>query len=99
MAMMFGAKLAWVVGALAFALAAAVGFLARRIGSRAVVLAWMGVLAFVALVFGLLSAGYVESNQTYWYWGEAARYVWLPAGVAILTGAALGWAAGSRRAS
>ncbi len=98
MAVTFGAQLAIVVGALGFALAALVAFLARRIGSRAVALAWMGVLAFVALVFGALSAGYSDGATTGWYWGEAARYVWLPAGGAILAGAGLGWVAGSRRA-
>ena len=98
MAVTFGAELAVVVGALGFALAALVAVLARRIGSRAVVLAWMGVLAFVALVFGALSAGYSDgASDTRWYWAEAARYVWLPAALAILGGAGLGWTAGPRR--
>lgn len=98
MAVTIGAELAIVVGSLGFGLAALVAFLARRIGSPIVALAWMGVLAFVALVFGALSAGYSDGAMSAWYWGEAARYVWLPAGVAILAGAGLGWVAGSRRA-
>jgi len=96
-AVIFGAELAWVVGTLGFALAAVVGFLARRIGSRAVAVAWMGVLAFVALVFGLLSAGYADGGATVWDWGASARHVWLPAAIAILAGAGLGWAAGAAR--
>jgi hypothetical protein len=97
-AVTFGGGLAIAVAALGVGLAALVAFVARRIGSRAVALAWMGVLAFVALVFGALSAGYSDgAADTRWYWGEAARYVWLPAGAAILAGAALGWAAGARR--
>ncbi len=97
MAVTYRMDLALVVGSLGFVLAGVVAFLARRIGSRVVALAWLGVLAFVATVFGLLSAGYSDGAMSAWYWGDAARFVWLPAAVAIAAGAAVGWLAGARR--
>ena len=97
MAAAFELEVAMVVGGLGFALAAAVAFFARRIGSRAVAAAWMAVLAFVALIFGLLSAGFVDGSTTVWNWGAAASYVWIPAAAAILVGGLLGWTFGARR--
>jgi hypothetical protein len=89
--------LALIVGSLGFAVSAVVAFLARRLGSRGVALAWLGVLAFVTLVFGALSAGYSDGAVSAWHWDEAARYVWLPGALAILAGGAAGWALGARR--
>jgi hypothetical protein len=97
MAAIHGIGLGIAAGGLGFLLATLVAFLTGRFGTRLDALAGMVLLAFIALVFGLLSAGIVEGDTTIWNWGAAAAYVWLPASAGILVGGFVGWTAGAPR--
>ena len=97
MAAAYGLGLGIAVGGLGFVLATLGAFLARRFGTPLDAFAGLALLAFVALVLGLLSAGSVEGTTTIWNWGAVAAFVGLPAAGGTLIGGLVGWTAGARR--